>query len=81
MVRLHSRAPKIMNKGVSMPTYEYQCNKCGYLFSITGAYSSLMGIVPVCPSCKSNKVYKKLFPTPIIYKGKGFTKAVKEKNE
>ncbi len=54
-----------------MPTYEYECPKCGHRFE------KFQGIndppVKVCPKCKGRKV-KRLIGTGggIIFKGSGF---------
>jgi len=54
-----------------MPTYEYECQKCGHRFE------KFQGItdppVKTCPECRSRKV-KRLIGTGggIIFKGSGF---------
>lgn len=40
-----------------MPIYEYRCNECKKEFEI---FTSLSGEDPVCPSCGSDKVKKKV---------------------
>jgi len=36
-----------------MPTYEYQCGKCGKRFSVVQRISEHAGRAPACPKCKS----------------------------
>lgn len=52
-----------------MPTYEYECSKCGHVFEVRQSFSDAP--VTKCVAC-SGKV-KKLFSAPaIIFKGKGW---------
>lgn len=53
-----------------MPTYEYECNKCGNHFEIFQKMSDEP--VKVCPECSGQ--VKRLFGTGagIIFKGSGF---------
>jgi len=52
-----------------MPTYDYQCRKCGYKFE------RFQGIkeepVKTCPEC-SGKVDRLISGCGLIFKGKGF---------
>jgi len=54
-----------------MPTYEYECEKCGYRFEKFQKMTEPP--VKVCPKCKSRKV-KRLIGVGggIIFKGPGF---------
>ena len=54
-----------------MPTYEYECEKCGYKFERFQKMTDPP--VKVCPECKSRKV-KRLIGAGggVIYKGPGF---------
>ena len=54
-----------------MPTYEYECEKCGHAFE---AFQSMTDKpIRVCPKCKGRKV-RRLIGTgaAIIFKGSGF---------
>jgi len=37
----------------AMPTYEYQCAKCGKRFSLIERISEHSGRSPACPKCRS----------------------------
>lgn len=54
-----------------MPTYEYQCPKCGHRFERFQAMSDPP--VKTCPKCKGRKV-KRMIGTGagILFKGSGF---------
>ncbi|NPV47331.1 MAG: hypothetical protein HPY69_10250 [Armatimonadetes bacterium] len=52
-----------------MPTYEYNCTKCGHTFEVRQSFSEAP--VTKCVSC-SGKVRKVFSPPAIIFKGKGF---------
>jgi len=45
-----------------MPTYEYQCEKCGRKFSIIQRISAQGRKRPSCPKCKSAKVNQVFSP-------------------
>ena len=54
-----------------MPTYEYECGKCGHAFE---AFQSMTEKpIRVCPKCKARKV-RRLIGTgaAVIFKGSGF---------
>ncbi len=54
-----------------MPTYEYSCENCGYIFE---EYQS-MKEAPLlkCPNCGQNKLQKHIGAgTGVIFKGSGF---------
>ena len=54
-----------------MPTYEYECEKCGYKFERFQKMTDPP--VKVCPECKSRKVKRLIGPGGgVIYKGPGF---------
>ena len=52
-----------------MPTYEYECNPCGYTFERKQRFDEEP--VAVCPRCqgKSRRVINSV---PVIFKGSGF---------
>lgn len=52
-----------------MPTYEYNCTKCGHTFEVRQSFSDAP--LTKCVSC-SGKVKKVFSPPAIIFKGKGF---------
>ncbi len=52
-----------------MPTYDYECQSCGYNFEKRQSFSAEP--VAKCPRCRSAS--RRLFhPAPIIFKGSGF---------
>jgi putative FmdB family regulatory protein len=54
-----------------MPTYEYECEKCGYRFEKFQKMTDKP--VKVCPECKGRKVRKLISGGGgVIYKGAGF---------
>jgi putative FmdB family regulatory protein len=48
----------ILNKGIPMPIYEYECKKCGNEFEALVSMSAREN--PCCPKCESVKVKKKM---------------------
>jgi len=53
-----------------MPTYEYQCKKCGYKFE---EFQSMMDSpLKKCPECKGTVNRMIGMGAGIIFKGKGF---------
>jgi putative FmdB family regulatory protein len=52
-----------------MPTYEYQCAKCGHTFEVRQSFADAP--LTKCETCKG-KVKKLFSPPAIIFKGKGF---------
>lgn len=52
-----------------MPTYEYECLKCGHHFDVMQSFSDAP--ISKCVEC-SGKVRKVFSPPAIIFKGKGF---------
>lgn len=54
-----------------MPTYDYNCEKCGHLFEVFHAMSA--NPVKSCPKCKSRKVGRLLGTgAGLLFKGSGF---------
>jgi len=54
-----------------MPTYEYECKKCGYRFEKFQKMTEPP--VEVCPECKEKKVKRLISAgSGVIYKGPGF---------
>ena len=39
-----------------MPAYDYQCNKCGRIFTVTRAMSDKGA--PLCPHCRSKDTHQ-----------------------
>ena len=52
-----------------MPTYEYECSLCDYLFERKQRFDEEP--VATCPECKG-KARRVLHSVPIIFKGSGF---------
>jgi putative FmdB family regulatory protein len=54
-----------------MPTYDYQCKKCGYIFE---AFQSIVAEpITICPNCKEPEVHRVLSGgAGLIFKGTGF---------
>ncbi len=49
-----------------MPTYDYQCEKCGKQFTLTQSMAEHDKKQTVCPECKSDKIIQLI--TPFIAK-------------
>lgn len=64
-----------------MPIYDYKCNECDTVFSITGSFSSLLGCKPSCPCCHTENVKKMIGKVGIVYKGKDFYTTENRKKE
>jgi putative FmdB family regulatory protein len=45
-----------------MPSYEYECGKCGKRFSVVQRISEHTGRPPACPKCKSRNTRQLLSP-------------------
>jgi len=55
-----------------MPTFDFQCQECSYIFEHARPFGSTE--IPPCPQCACNDV-EKLVATPAIhFKGEGFYK-------
>jgi putative FmdB family regulatory protein len=55
-----------------MPTFDFQCKKCGNVFEFTRPFGSEMK--PPCPKCNSKRI-EKLISTPAVhFKGSGWYK-------
>ncbi len=52
-----------------MPTYEYECDKCGCHFDLRQRFFD--EAVAECPKCQ-NKSHRVFCPAPVIFKGSGF---------
>jgi putative FmdB family regulatory protein len=53
-----------------MPTYTYQCEKCGVRFDQFRKFSETPLLV--CPECSEPALRKVYQPVGIVFKGKGF---------
>jgi len=55
-----------------MPTYQYECGKCGYLFEVMQSITEAR--LTDCPSCQTEGSVHRLIGkgAGIIFKGKGF---------
>lgn len=53
-----------------MPTYTYQCEKCGIRFDQYQKFSEAP--LKVCPECGESALRKVYQPVGIVFKGKGF---------
>ena len=52
-----------------MPTYGYQCEKCGHQFQVFQKMSDAP--VSTCPECRG-KVKRLLYPVGVVFKGSGW---------
>lgn len=41
-----------------MPTYEYQCEKCGHEFDVVEHIAAHRDRPPTCPKCKSKQTHQ-----------------------
>jgi putative FmdB family regulatory protein len=55
---------------ISMPIYEFRCQNCGRDFERIQAFSDQS--LPVCPTCQSASVQRKLSPPAVHFKGSGW---------
>ncbi len=53
-----------------MPTYEFECDKCGHRFEIMQGMND--PAPKKCPDCGKTALRKVFHPVGIIYKGSGF---------
>jgi len=53
-----------------MPTYTYQCEKCGIRFDQYQKFTD--DHLVVCPECGEAALHKVYQPVGIVFKGKGF---------
>ena len=60
--------------------YPYKCTDCSELFSFYMPINTylLKKEKVVCPYCFSIKTQRVFEPTPVIFKGEGFTKSAKD---
>jgi putative FmdB family regulatory protein len=61
-----------------MGLYNYFCDECGYEFDIK-TNNMKPPKIPICPSCKSNKVIREWNVPNIIFHGNGFYKTDSKK--
>jgi putative FmdB family regulatory protein len=54
----------------AMPTYDYQCQKCGFEFEREQRITE--DPIKTCPECKSRKAKRLLSPSNFILKGGGW---------
>jgi len=59
-----------------MPTYQYRCDNCGYLFNIIFRYDEERK-VPICDNCRCDRILQVYSVTPILFKSKDFYKTQK----
>ncbi len=52
-----------------MPTYEYECNECDFLFERKQRFDEEP--VAMCPKCQG-KARRVIHSTPVIFRGSGF---------
>jgi len=50
-------------------TYVYKCEDCKKEYEVVMDIKTALSFKPVCPNCKSKKVFKKFFPTSFVMKG------------
>lgn len=63
-----------------MPTYEYECEKCGHNFELFQSMSE--DPVEICPVCKKKSVRRLIFGgIGVIFKGDGFYVTDSKKNQ
>lgn len=53
-----------------MPTYEYECNKCGHVFDVFHSMTAKPRVK--CPECKGSTKKRIGAGAGIIFKGSGF---------
>jgi putative FmdB family regulatory protein len=53
-----------------MPTYEYQCEKCGHEFEREQRITD--GPIKTCPKCKAPKAKRLISATSFVLKGSGW---------
>lgn len=59
--------------------YLFKCKDCGHKFSKELTYDEYMTqTIHACPSCHSFNTKRTYIEIPVIFKGEGFTKSVKE---
>lgn len=67
-----------------MPTYDFRCDNCSAEFEKFLAFDDVNQnphrAKTKCPKCQSARTHRIIKnPTPVVYKGEGFTKKSKEK--
>jgi len=54
-----------------MPTYDYECNNCGYVFEVV--QSMYDERLTICPRCHADALHRLIAcPAGIIFRGSGF---------
>jgi len=53
-VRRARQYPWRSKEAAAVPTYEYECGKCGKRFSVVQRISEHTGRSPACPKCRSH---------------------------
>lgn len=62
-----------------MPTFDFQCKKCGTVFEFERPFGSKA--LPACPNCKGKRTEKLMSPPMVVFKGEGFYKTDSTKKE
>ncbi len=57
-----------------MPTYQYRCDNCGYLFNRIFRYDEERKL-PKCDNCGCDRILQVYGNTPIIFNAKDFYKS------
>jgi len=55
-----------------MPTYDYQCQDCGYVFEVFATFKQKeAGLQPECPECHSDKTQQAFRSVMFVRSGDG----------
>jgi len=65
----YNRLLAAFRRRFTVPTYEYECQKCGHTFEVMQSFSDAP--LTKCTECRG-KVKKLFSPPAIIFKGSGF---------
>lgn len=53
-----------------MPTYDYQCQQCGYSFEVHATFDQKeAGLHPTCPRCSSQQVKQEFRTLAFVHSG------------